>query len=187
MNWVVIAAQGTVTVFLLLAVLGAMREITLLRSDVRIFRDLIQRPPAPSFVGGRMPDVLARELERVAWSDGATERQAVAFLSPACSPCEVLADDLTALVGEDESRRDKITLVVSASDDVEAERFAAKLPLRAIVDRGGTLLRACEIRGTPSVFMVSRSEHNVLDYSPEANSEWVLEQITTHQAAKATA
>lgn len=183
MQWIVIAVEGGLTVFLLLAVLGAMREIALLRSDVRVFRELVQRPPAPSFVGERMPEVLARELQRVAWSQGGSDQQVVAFVSPRCRPCEVLADDLAALVGDDPRRGDEITLVVSAYDDDEAERFASRLPLRTIVDRGTTLLRACEIRATPSVFVVSRADYSVLDYSAEGSSEWVLEQITTHQPA----
>jgi hypothetical protein len=57
---------GALTVFLLLAVLGAMREVTLLRGETGALAQLIKSPPPPTFVqGGQVPDALKPQLSRL--------------------------------------------------------------------------------------------------------------------------
>jgi hypothetical protein len=72
-------------------------------------------------------------------------------------------------------------LVREYAPNIVAERFAARLALPYLVDVNGDLARVCEIRGTPTLFVVERGTYNVIDYSPEGNAAWVLERINTHQ------
>jgi hypothetical protein len=172
------AGLGGFSAFLLLAHLGTMREVVLLRGDVKVFRDLIQHPPAPSFVNGRLPDELVNKLsERDATMPG--RHQVVAFLSPGCRPCEQLGEDLSTAVANGDLERDDVFVVAWAFATDEAERFAARLGLPYLVDVNGDLARACEIRGTPTLFVVERDTHKVLDFSPEGSAAWVLDRMNT--------
>jgi hypothetical protein len=174
--WIAIAALTVVVVFLLLAVLGAMREVVVLRGDVKAFTDLVQRPPAPTFVAerDRVPAALSKRLPHATES---SERHLVAFLSPGCQPCQDLASGLSAAVEEGHLAREQLTVVVWAFTHPEAERFASQIALPCILDGDGKLSRLCEVRATPTLFIVSADNHKVLDYSPEGSTEWVISRM----------
>lgn len=182
MEWIVIGALGALTVFLFLAVLGAMREIVMLRGDVQGFRQLIQSPPPPSFVSDRLPDALVRRLKPQASSNGSsTRRQLVAFVSPGCGPCESLVEGLSTAVARQQLLPEDAVLIVWAYSDADAERFARGLALPSLIDTGGSLSRACEVRATPTVFVVSSNDYRVLDYNLEGSTEWVLTRMRMQQ------
>lgn len=175
--WIAIAVLGVIVVFLLLAVLGAMREVVVLRGDVKGFTDLVQRPPAPTFVAehGHLPAAL---IKRMPPASGSFARHLVAFLSPGCQPCQDLASGLAGAVGEGHLGADQMSIVVWAFTYEEAERYATRLGLPAILDGDGQLSRMCEIRATPTLFVVSTENYKVLDYSPEGSTEWVISRMT---------
>lgn len=80
-----------------------------------------------------------------------------------------------------------VTVVVWAFSADDAARFAERLPLHCITDVQGELSRACQVRSTPTVFIVSTEgeSYSVIDYSPEGSIEWVLDQMTADQARSA--
>lgn len=175
-EWIAIAALAAITGGLWLALLGMMREIVLLRSDVKVFRELVQQPPAPSFVGERAPAALTAVLaDRPATAR--QERQLVAFLSPGCAPCEELADELAEAVKARRLAYEDVLVFAWAYSEEDAARYANRLPLETVVDHQGKLSRACEVRATPTLFIVSRDDHTVLDYTPEGRSEWILDRM----------
>ena len=61
--WWVVLGLGVLTVLLLLAVLGAMREVVLVRGELEAFGQLVKRPPPPSFVDAVLPAPLVDVLE----------------------------------------------------------------------------------------------------------------------------
>src|SRR2546423_9052810 len=105
-----------------------MREIVVLRADVKAFRELVQRPPAPSFVNDRLPDALAKLLpsKRSAGSG----KRLVAFLSPGCQPCQDLADALTEAIDAGDVAAEDVTPVIWAFSTQQAEDHARRLRLR---------------------------------------------------------
>jgi hypothetical protein len=57
---------GALTMFLLLAVLGTMREVTLLSGETGALAQLIKSPPPATFVqGGQVPDAPKPQLPRL--------------------------------------------------------------------------------------------------------------------------
>jgi len=180
--WIAIAGLAVLVVFLTLAVLGAMREVVVLRGDVKAFRDLVQRPPAPSFVGGRLPSLMSKMLPRV-HSGSPHGRRLVVFLSPGCQPCQDLADGLSVAIAQGAVRAEDLTPVVWSFTPEEANRYASGLPFDSIPDGDGKLARACEVRATPTLFIVSEGAHEVLDYSPEGSVQWVIDRLAPQPVA----
>jgi hypothetical protein len=185
MVWVVLSL-GVLTVFLLLAVLGAMREVVLMRGELEAFGQLVKRPPPPSYVEATLPAPLVDVLDETLAPGVDDGGLMVAFVSPGCKPCEDLVLGLSAAAEERRLRREDLFFVVWAMKDADAERMVPDLPGQAVSDSGGSLARTCEIRGTPTVFVVSRSDYRVLDYDMEGDTEWVLSHLM-HPEPVATA
>lgn len=68
-------------------------------------------------------------------------------------------------------------MVVWASRTKKALRFASQLPGHTLIDENGDLARRCEIRATPTIFIVSRSDFTLADYNPEGDVEWILNRL----------
>jgi len=185
MDWQVLALAAAVG-FLLLVVLGALREVMVLRGEVAGLSQLITDPPPPSFVHAdngsdtRAPDALIRALQE-ANPLPMPSRQIVAFVAPGCGPCEDIARDVSALLNNGGGyRSEELLFIVGAPRMSEAQDFAAHLPGRTILDRGAVLRRACEVRGTPTLFLVSAPDFHVTDYTVEGDAQWIATRLT-HQ------
>jgi hypothetical protein len=174
---VVVAVLAGLTLFLGLAVLGSMRETVFLRGEVAALSYLMKNPPPPSYLGGSVPDVIRGMLESEPVSS-ATARWLVAFLAPGCGPCEDIVTGLSDAVQQGDVRPADLFFVVWAERTRQTERFASRLPGRAVIDDTGVLARKCEVRATPMLFIVSRDDFAVTDYSPEGGVEWILKRLT---------
>ena len=183
MEWASIALAAAV-VFLFLVILGALREVMLLRGEVAGLSQLITHPPTPSFLssgngGAKAPDALIQAI-REAVPAPIPPRELVAFVSPGCGPCDALARDISALIDRDPTARqlgDAILFVVGAPTLKEAEAFAVRLPGRTHIDRNIALRRACEVRGTPTLFLVSTTDFHVTDYTVEGDMRWITTRL----------
>lgn len=175
---VIVVALAVLTGFLLLAILGAMREVTLLRGEVEAFAQLIKSPPAPSFVRTQAPDALKRVLRARVPAAGVDGAQLVAFVSPYCQSCERLAKEVEAAAHAGSVADDRLLFVVWARTEAEAIEMSAKLPGRTVLDVDGSLATACEIRATPTLFLVSDRDFTVVDYTLEGDAQWVLNHLT---------
>jgi len=171
-----VVALGALLAVLFLAVLGAMRETVRLRGEVNVLADLVRNPPAPSYVGGRAPDALVRALESLD-GPGANGLRAVAFVSPGCAPCEELVEGLAIAIDETEITPDELVFAIWAASPEHAEQFAPRIPSPFVLDGTGLLSRACEIRATPTVLMVSQDDYNVVEYSLEGDTQWVINRL----------
>jgi hypothetical protein len=72
---------GIVVLLLFLVILGVMREVVILRGEVTALTQLITIPPAPSFLGKRVPNALARKLPSNLAASSIQEPHVVLFLS----------------------------------------------------------------------------------------------------------
>lgn len=174
---VVLCLIGVVVTFLLLVVLALMREIVLLRSEVAAVSALVKNPPPPSFIGEQAPDALRRVIAAELPGDSSGQ-QLVAFVTPSCGPCESLADGIGAAISEGRIVRDDVLFVIWALPHSGWERWSRRLSARAVPDIDGRLARACEVRGTPAVFVVSRTSWLVLDYNMKGDVEWAVSRLT---------
>lgn len=172
----VVVGLVSVTLFLALAVLGSMRETVLLRGEVKALSQLITSPPPPSFVRGRVPDALRKTLQQLHAAPAAATRWLVAFVTPGCGPCQEVATGLRNAVGRGEVLASDLVFVVWASRR-EASAFASELPGHVLIDDDGDLARSCEVKATPTSFVVSRADFRVLDFDLEGGVEWILDRM----------
>jgi hypothetical protein len=180
--WVAVAALAALVVLLLLAALGAMRETSLLRGEVKAIADLVKNPPKPSYVGDVVPAALRQILRDSAAS--ATERTGaptlVVFVAPGCLACEELVKGLAGALSEG-VLRDPDVLVVAwtvPGGGREGARLLSRLSSRTHLDEGGRVATACEIRTTPTLLLVSEGDGALIDYTMGGGTSWVLERMT---------
>lgn len=171
-------ALAIATIFFLLATLGTMRDVVQLRAEVDALSYLVKTPPAPSFVGNVAPEPLAR---LVASEDRpeASDKMVVAFVTPACGPCESLTDGLGAAISEGLIRAENILFAIWALPGSDWETFVTRLPARYIADIDGKLARACEVRATPATLVISRPDLTVVDYAAEGDVRWITDHFKT--------
>lgn len=180
---IALIATAALTVFLVLCVLGTMREAALLRGEVKALSDLVRHPPPPSYVGDEAPALLRDRLLEL---DGSSSRPVlVAFVSPGCQPCEVLVEGLRAAVDSGHLSATDILSVVWAQTSDQAEQFAERVPGTPVADAKGALSRACEVRATPTLLVISPGDHRVTDFNLEGDVQWVLARLTRPVAAVA--
>ena len=179
---VALAGLGVVTLFLLLATLGSMREVVLMRGEVEALAQLVKRPPPPSFVDDVIPPAFAKLIEthQQSWvNSGSPESIAVSFVSPRCGPCENLVTGVRSALDEGLIQVERLLFVAWALDDAMAKEFAEACPGHAVPDIGGRLARVLEIRGTPTVLVVDPESRRVLDYTLEGSAQWITARLTS--------
>jgi hypothetical protein len=177
--WIVIGVLVALLVFFCLAILGTMQEVVALRSEVKLFRDIVQHPPPPAFVGGPAPSEMVELMRSGVASD--SDKHVVAFIAPGCGPCEDLASGLTTAVSEAAFSARDVSVVIWAATADGAHEFADRIPLATVLDVGGKISRRCEVRSTPTLFLVSQSDLTVADYSPEGSLEWIKTRLAETQ------
>jgi len=74
---------------------------------------------------------------------------------------------------------DDLVFVVWASDRAPATDYGSRLPGHVLLDYDADLQRAAEVRGTPTLLLVSRPDFRVVDYSLEGDIEWVITQFSS--------
>jgi hypothetical protein len=179
-----LAGAYAVTGFLVLAMLGAMREIVLLRAEVATLSRLIRYPPEPSYAQERasVPAMLAPLLEA---HESYGERQLVAFVAPGCGPCEGLARDVSAAIDRGQLDAKDVLFFVWAATARETDEMVNRLPGYAVPDYEGRLARVCEIRGTPALMIVAKDGHAVIDFQYEGDVQWIIRHLTSPRLVSA--
>jgi len=175
---VTVGILGLIVLFLLLAVLGALREVAILRGEIAAWSQLVKRPPPPSYVGRQIPHLLREEVNLNLPNDEsvASPLRAVAFVSPTCTPCVRLMAGLQTAIERGTLNPARLLYVTWASTVEASEQLASRLPAPAVVDRGD-LGRACEVRGTPTIILLNFLEGKVIDVHMEGDPEWVIHQL----------
>jgi len=175
-----IAVLAVAVGFLLLVALGTLREVVFLRAGVNRCDQLIARSrKPPSFVSEKVPDVLVEALasRRTPNGTGRTTRPArelVAFVAPGCRPCETLVQRASLM----STGFEQLVFVVVAAHSANGDTaFAAKLPGRVIVDETGRLATACEIQATPTLFLIDKDDHHLVDYTYAGDVEWIANHL----------
>lgn len=183
--WWLFGIVLAVVLFLLLAILATMRETVILRGQVTALQQLIKSPPAPSYAINReqIPAALVSALTGAA--EGVTsatcDAQLIAFVSPGCRPCETLTSDLAGAVERGDIASHDLVFIVWATDEARAAAYGSRLPGQVLLDCEADLQRIAEVRGTPTLLMVSRADHRVIDYNLEGDAAWVTTQFSSHR------
>jgi hypothetical protein len=184
--WWLMASVLAVVMFLILATLATMRETVLLRGQVDALQQLVKHPPAPSFAldGGALPQLVANAIRasaRASESASDSSVQLVAFISQGCGPCDRLTHGLSQAVRDGSLSEQDLVFVMWGPDHAQAAAYGERLPGELIFDPDGDLQRAAEIRGTPTLLLVNRSDLNVIDYDLEGDVEWVITQFSSRR------
>lgn len=106
-------------------------------------------------------------------------QQIVAFVTPGCAPCEDLVISIRSALDEGLLPPAALLFVVWATPTDHGEALAATLPGPAVIDSDGALARACEVRATPAVFILSRPDFRVVDFSPKGDIRWIQSYLTS--------
>lgn len=183
--WWLFGIVLAVVLFLLLAVLATMRETVMLRGQVTALQQLIKNPPAPSYAinGTQLPAPLVNALVGPADVSSlvTSDVQLVAFVSPGCRPCETLTSGLADAVERGDVGGDSLVFIVWATDEARAAEYGSRLPGQVLLDCDADLQRIAEIRGTPTLLLVSRADNHVIDYSLEGDVAWVITQFSSRR------
>jgi hypothetical protein len=168
---------SVVVVFLFLTILGTMREVSILRGEVAAFRQLILKPPVPSFASGALPLAAARALSVL--PERPKERaHALLFLAQGCGGCDDLLRKVREALRRSEIRPDDLTFVLAAaSEDAGVFRAAAEVTPRVILDSTDEIFRACEVHSTPTLFIVAGSSPQVTDYVFGGDVDWIRQRV----------
>ena len=176
---VVVVALGCLVLLLGLAILGTMREVVLLRSEVTSLSELIVVPPEPSWLStGYLPEALVAVHDQFA-ADEAQELILV-YVESSCPSCRTIVSDLSAY-----SETVEITgnvLFVLIDTPTEQNPLPALLPdveqtsCRFVVDRDKNLLAAAGIHGTPSALAITRTE--AVGYKAGVTTQWILNRTS---------
>jgi hypothetical protein len=161
---------------LVLANLGTMREIFVLRSELAAFTQLVTTPPAPGWLdGGPVPDVLARFHRQFAAAGAAG--LLLVFIDGACPTCRRLVSDISAGALSAGAAPEVMFIFPEAADrDQRAASLAATLErsgFRCVLDDGHRLHRAAGIYGTPSALRYTR-DHGTA-FQAGVDVEWIEE------------
>jgi thioredoxin-related protein len=176
-----VVVLGGLTLFLILAVLGSMRETVLLRGEVEALSQLITSPPPPSFIDRPVPDSLRKILESAEPAPSTSGERLVVFMTPGCAPCETIAEGLADAVNRGQVSTEDLLFVVWASPSEDTQRLVSQLPGHTVVD-DGDLARVCEVRATPTIFIVSRGDFTVNDYNADGRLEWIMNRFAPETA-----
>lgn len=175
--WFAVAGLGILSVFLLLTVLGALRELAILRTEVTA---LANRPSGSQEVAVPVLDSRVRGvlegLMRPANGGSARhdETYLVAFVSPGCTPCAEFGSGLDEAAKRGQVDTGRVLSVVSWASETECRRFAAVFPGTSVVDAKGEVADACNISGTPTFVFVSGETGEVSNYTQAGRLEWIV-------------
>lgn len=176
MEFVIPLVLAAAVLFLFLTILGTMREVTLLRGEVAAFRQLILKPPVPSFATGPLPAVATEALSALPSRDDRTH--ALLFLSQGCGGCDDLVRKMGAAIRSGAVSSDDFTFVISAaSRDSGLVTAASAVTSRVLLDASDEIFKACEVRSTPTLFIVAGSSPQVTDYVFGGDVEWIRQRV----------
>lgn len=181
-----VVITAVVELLLFALVLVVMREAVILRSQVTALSQLIISPPMPSYLQDRLPEPLVCGL---AFGDAPKPREAhlAIFLDSGCAGCDQLAAELRQAVALGQVRPSQITFIVSAaSEDAETFQKARRTGGRTVLDTTGGLLKAAEVRGTPSQLAFWRDTMVAFDSKLGGDVEWTLHRLDQSRSQHAS-
>lgn len=175
-------AVSAITLFLV--ILGVMREVVILRGEVRALSNLIVSPPTPYYFGERLPRALSEALPSLRDGVYADEPHVIAFVSPGCGPCTDLTTEIRDRVLTRELDPTKISFVVcNASESAEFFKEVASVGSETVADELGRMMTTWEIRATPSLLALSAGDRRVVDFVAGGDVEWIKEKLTAEGRA----
>jgi len=164
---------------LLIALLGMMRETTILREHVTALSQLITDPPAPSFLGRPLPAIFTERLpsiREISRQKGGAH--IVLFVKTGCFGCEDYIAALARPVKAGQLSKDDISCVVVApAEDSALFQGAQRISNRVVLDPAGDVLRACEVRGTPAQYAIQATSLEVFDYTTGGDLSWIQQRL----------
>lgn len=167
-----------ICLILFLGLLGVMREVVILRGEVRGLSHLILMPPEPPYVGNPAPDLLQQRLQPVSFPDSQEDLIAL-FLSSDCAACGSLMSDCEGEFDSGGISPERFVLVAAGVD--ERSRLVRRLKMSGaavIADPDRSLVTECGVIITPSALMISASEMSVTSFRAGVSMRWIMEQVS---------
>jgi hypothetical protein len=163
--------------FLVLVMLGILREVAILRSEVAALRTIVAEDPPSPLVNESLP---RRVLERLPdLRLGYPGRHVLLVLNDGCGSCHSVVDALREQSLTTASLPDAVTCVVRAqSGDAEIVQLARALTDRVVLDAGGKIWRDLHVHTAPTLFAVDTATGHVVETRTGGDAAWVTRQVT---------
>lgn len=175
---VLVGLLAALVLLFLIVILGVMREAVILRDDVKALSELITEPPVPSFLGQPLPAMAAEQLAPAGdWSGIVRRPHIVLFFREGCFGCEDLLARVQQAIRQGVLSSVDISCVVSGTEGSPLLAMAHSISRNAVLDAQGALLKACEVRGTPSMFAIWTDTLEVFDYMIGGDAEWMRQRL----------
>jgi hypothetical protein len=171
--------QFVALMFVVLLVLGAMREILILRREVNTAIDIITVPPRPPYLGKRLPDDVQRALEP-GLSEYAPEL--LLFLSEGCNSCVQVLKEIERHRDASASESGVPVRAAIVTDQSLARRLLRineRTQLSIINDAADAAYRLTGLRGRPSALRIEWPSRTVVDYTRGVEPEWLRKNYVT--------
>jgi hypothetical protein len=175
---VVVTIVAGVTVLLVLVLLGTMREVVILRGDIKALSQLITNPPAPPYLGKRLPAVLVNHIPIKQSASRDPQCHIVLFLRAECGGCEALCLRLEQEILSEIITKNDISCVVYTNSRLSSIfRHAQSISNTVILDDKGKLVDECDITGMPTQLAIWVDSLEVFDYQVGGSVEWILTRL----------
>lgn len=173
---VTLTVVSIVTITLLVAILGTMREVVILRSEVTTLSQLILVPPEPAYLDASPPDEL---LARLSLRD-LRERVAVLFLSTDCTSCLRLTRACAEQIESGVLSPDMLHVVLTKpSTHASLTRTLRSCGINIIEDSNGAISSSCSILLTPSALILDKQRSRVESFRSGVSISWILDELET--------
>jgi len=172
-----------VAVVSLIAVLGVMREVMILRSVVHH-----ADPANPTYIGAEVPPSVV-ELLTAHEPRLAEDSFILLYLSGGCSTCMTLLDELEKHLRGGERRpimTEHVTAVVINDETCSAARRLRALGINTMKpDDSARLVELSEIFATPSATVITNPGFVAADHTSGVGLEWMIDRTKTLQRSDA--
>lgn len=179
------AACAAFSAFLALVVLGALRELSIARTEVDALMRVLAAPSPPSFLQQRLPGSLRGRLSS-AVASGAS-RHVLLALSESCGGCTTLLRSLEERIADLPSLADSVSCVLAVSTPQSPlVALARRSSNNVIVDTDRSIFDQLEIGATPSMFAIALPDSTVVGHKVGPDLTWLeqaLHQGTPEHAA----
>lgn len=153
------------TLLLTLIVLALMREVVILRGDIRALVQTVTGASLAPTLAPSAPQPLLRDVQEAKHD---FDEELVVFLSEHCSGCDELVDALHELALDG-----GFTAVVRGRATPEFKGRLVAAAGRVIDDARGRVFTGMGVTATPTAVIVDRPGGEIVDFSVGANRTWI--------------
>jgi hypothetical protein len=165
-------ACAALLAFVVLLVLGMMRELAIARSETDALMRILLQDAQPSFLHAQLPAAIQQLLPP---PNGHRHRVLLA-LSDGCGSCRAFLESLSQ--HDDGRLAAGLTCLLKVSTHRSPlVKLARRLTDGVVVDHKGELFKKLEVSSTPAMFVIDNTDGTVVGHKLGPDAMWVDEVL----------